>query len=84
VRQSDFRAKDKQKANAIEDQDRQSKLENCVTVDADDVYWNYIRLNGRPVAGKPGEYTAAMVQWGKAEKQRRDNIEECKLLYGPR
>lgn len=75
---------EKQKAKATEDQDRQSKLENCVTVDANDAYWNYIQLNGKPVAGRPGVYTAALVQWDQAEKRKRDKIEECKLLYEPR
>ncbi|MGA3136686.1 MAG: hypothetical protein ABSC88_11900 [Terracidiphilus sp.] len=75
---------DKQKAKEAADQERQDKLEECVKIDADDVYWTYIRLNGKPVANKPGTYTAPQYQWDQAEKQKRDKIEECKLLYGPR
>lgn len=63
---------------------RQEKLEGCVEIDADTVYWNYIKLNGKAVAGKPGMYTAAQYHWDQAEKMKRDKVEECKLLYGPR
>jgi cell division protein FtsB len=33
-------------ATALEDSNRQQKLEGCVTVDADQVYWSYMKLNG--------------------------------------
>jgi hypothetical protein len=75
---------EKQKAKATEDQDRQSKLENCVKIDADAAYWEYIRLNGNPAAGKPGAYTAPQYVWANAENAKKEKIEECKLLYGPR
>ena len=75
---------EKQKDKATADQDRQSKLENCINIDAHEAYWSYIRLNGKEVAGKPGVYTAAAFQWNEAEKRNKDKIEECKLLYGPR
>jgi hypothetical protein len=75
---------EKQKAKAAEDQDRQSKLENCINVESDQKYWSYIELNGHPVSGKPGTYTAPGYVWDNAEKQKKDKVEECKLLYGLR
>jgi hypothetical protein len=75
---------EKQKDKAAADQDRQSKLKNCIKVDADEEYWGYIRLNRKEVAGKPGRYTAPMYDWNEAEKKKKGKIEECKLLYGPR
>src|ERR1039458_2931116 len=63
------------------DRDRQEKLENCVNFEADQVYWNYIQLNGKPVQGKLGTYTAAQYQWDHAEKMKTDKEEECRLLY---
>jgi len=75
---------EKEKAKATEDKDRQSKLEECVNVEADQSYWEYVRLNGKAVAGKPGTYTAPVFVWDAAEKQKRDKVEECKLLYGSR
>src|ERR1700722_15825313 len=33
-------------ATALEDSNRQQKLESCVTVDADQAYWSYMKLNG--------------------------------------
>jgi hypothetical protein len=74
----------KEKAKETANEARQALLETCVNIDADQVYWDYIHLNGKPVAGKPGTYTAPQYQWNEAEKQKKDKIEECKLLYGPR
>jgi hypothetical protein len=75
---------ERQKEKAAVDQDRQSKLENCIKVDAEEEYWGYIRLNGKEVVGKPGQYSAPVFQWSQAERKKKDKIEECKLLYGPR
>jgi 3-phenylpropionate/cinnamic acid dioxygenase small subunit len=74
----------KEKAKATADQDRQSKLESCVNVDADQEYWTYIRLNGKAVLGKPGQYTAFTSDWNEAARRKKDKIDECKLMYGPR
>jgi hypothetical protein len=63
---------------------RLEQLEGCVKYDADDVYWNYIKLNGTAVPGHPGQYRAPQSDWDHAERIKRDKIEECKLLYGPR
>ena len=55
-----------------------------MNVDAEAVYWTYIRLNGTAVPGKPGEYQASHYAWTNAAKMKSDKLEECKLLYGPR
>ncbi len=74
----------KEKSKDTAREARQTELETCVNVTADYEYWEYIRLNGKPVAGKPGTYTAPQYVWNNAEKEKKDKIEECKLLYGPR
>lgn len=75
---------EQQRARERADRDRQEKLENCVEVDANEVYWNYIKLNGKAVDAHPGQYRAPQSDWDHAEKIKRDKVEECKLLYGPR
>ncbi len=75
---------EKQRAKDNADSDRQDKLEHCVNIEADAVYWDYVKLNGKPVSGEPGTYTATQYHWDHAEKMKRDKVEECKLLYGPR
>jgi hypothetical protein len=71
-------SEDAQKAK----EDRQSKLEAFIDIDADLEYWNYIKLNGKPVPGKPGIYTAPTYQWDEAQKRKKEKVEECKVLYG--
>ncbi len=68
------------KTAAQEDSDRRQKLEACVTVDADEVYWAYVRINGTKKGG--GTYFAPQYVWDQARRQKLDKIEECKLLYG--
>ncbi|SRR5258707_13995206 len=63
-----------------EDANRRQQLENCVTIEADATYWQYVRLNGKMV--KEGEYSASQFIWDQARRQKMDKIEECKLLYG--
>lgn len=70
------------KAAAQEDADRRQRLENCVTADANETYWNYIRLNGK--IKSEGTYLAPQYVWDQARRQKLDKIEECKLLYGAR
>jgi hypothetical protein len=62
--------------------ERQKNLENCVTVDAHDAYWDYVKLNGKPATNNPGAYSAPRYVWDLAQKQKDSKIEECKLLYG--
>lgn len=74
----------RQKTEDAVNQERQKNLESCVNVDAGVEYWNYIQLNGKPVTGKPGEYTAPQYVWDQAENRKKEKVGECKLLYGPR
>jgi hypothetical protein len=38
-------------------EERKSAFQSC-EVDAETSYWNYVKLNGKEVPGKPGTYTA--------------------------
>jgi hypothetical protein len=67
------------KTSAQEDVSRRQQLENCVTTDANDTYWTYIRLNGK--LKSEGTYLAPQYVWDQARRQKLDKIEECKLLY---
>lgn len=60
--------------------DRRQKLESCVSVDADQAFWEYVRLNGTKKA--VDTYTAPQYVWDQARRRKLDKIEECKLLYG--
>src|SRR5262245_9110418 len=59
--------------------ERRQALETCVIVDAEEVYWRYIRLNGKSLVG--GSYQAPRYVWDEARKRKLDKIEECKLLF---
>jgi hypothetical protein len=63
-----------------DDAERRQKLENCITVQADEEYWSYMRING--TKKKEGEYWAPQYVWDRARRRKMDKIEECKLLYG--
>jgi hypothetical protein len=69
------------KASAQEDANRRQQLESCVTTDANEAYWSYVRLNGKLKSA--GTYFAPQYVWDEARRQKIDKIEECKLLYGP-
>jgi outer membrane murein-binding lipoprotein Lpp len=68
--------------NAAEkfDAERRQKLENCITVNADEAFWSYVRINGTKKG--EGTYFAPQYVWDQARRQKMDKIEECKLLYG--
>jgi len=69
------------KARAEEqDQEKQTKLEHCIE-GADDVYWQDVKLNGQPVEGKPGTYTAPRYVWDDAEKKKKAIIDACYKKY---
>jgi hypothetical protein len=68
------------KAFAEEDANRRQQLENCVTTDANETYWAYVRLNGK--LKTEGTYSAPQYVWDQARRQKLDKIDECKLLYG--
>jgi outer membrane murein-binding lipoprotein Lpp len=70
---------EKQAAAQIEASRRQ-RFETCISVDADEAYWAYMRINGTKKAGDT--YFAPQYVWDQARRQKMDKIEECKLLYG--
>jgi hypothetical protein len=65
-----------------EDASRRLQFQTCVTVDADEAYWSYVRING--TKKDADTYFAPQYVWDQARRQKLDKIEECKLLYGPR
>jgi len=68
------------KASAEVDADRRQRLENCITTDANETYWAFVRLNGK--MKNEGTYSASQYVWDQARQRKVDKIEECKLLYG--
>jgi len=63
-----------------QDQEKQTKLEKYID-DADDVYWQHVKLNGQPVEGKPGTYTAPRWVWDDADKKKKTIIDACYKKY---
>lgn len=55
---------------------RSSYLAACQSK-AENVYWNYVKLNGTPVEGQPGVYNAPQYTWDEAKQQRQDKLDEC-------
>ena len=50
-----------------------------MTVDADQAYWSYMKLNGTKKGD--GSYWANAYTWDQARRVKMDKVEECKLLY---
>jgi hypothetical protein len=77
----DAKTEKAQKAAAEEDAEskRQTKVLDC-QVNADKEYWDYIKLNGKPVAGKLGTYSAPTSTWDQARKRKDDAYKECMAL----
>jgi hypothetical protein len=81
-----FRALQSEKATREEDEKSQAELnqrlrEACLD-DAEKDYWDYVKLNGKPVPGKEGTYTASTFIWDAAAKRKKDAIAECQVRYG--
>jgi hypothetical protein len=70
---------EKSRADIAADEERRHSLEQCVRVDAENAYWDYVRLNAKKAAGDT--WSGPQYMWESARKQRLDKIEECKLLY---
>jgi hypothetical protein len=68
------------KESAQMDADRRQRLENCITTEANESYWAFVRLNGKMKS--EGTYSASQYVWDQARQRKKDKIEECKLLYG--
>ena len=43
----------------------------------DNVYQNYVKLNGAPVAGRDDVYTAPQYVWDRARQEKQDQVNEC-------
>jgi len=56
-------------------------LYNACVSDAEDSYWSYIKLNGRPIAKKAGAYSAPMYVWNAADKKKKAALDECYRQY---
>jgi hypothetical protein len=55
---------------------RQMDLDFCTSA-AEDLYWEYVKLNGQAVEGKPSVYTAPQHVWDRAEKRKKAALDEC-------
>ncbi|WP_153013635.1 hypothetical protein [Deinococcus grandis] len=82
--QAELQAKQKeleiaqQKVQAEQDaRNKRSVYLAACQVKAENVYWNYIKLNGEPVAGQPGVYNAPQYTWDEAKSQKQDKLDEC-------
>ena len=71
-----------QKAQAAQDQIREQNQEKekrsvylaACQSKAENVSWNYIKLNGTPQEGQPGGYNAPQYTWDEAKRQKQDNL----------
>ncbi|SRR6266496_142737 len=61
----------------VEAAGNEAALDSC-TDEAEDEYWSYVKLNGQPVTGKPGVYTAPQYIWDDAAKRKKAAL-ECVL-----
>jgi hypothetical protein len=64
----------------IANQSRKLEFDSCVE-EADLEYWNYVKLNGKPIAGKPGAYNAPVTVWEVADKRKINAVAECHRLH---
>jgi outer membrane murein-binding lipoprotein Lpp len=72
---------DQSKKAKAETEQRRQQLEQCVKDEANDAYWSVIKLNAT-YNPKNGNWTGPSYAFDRAERAKRDKIEECKLLYG--
>jgi hypothetical protein len=77
----DLKAEKAAKAKAEEEAEanRQTKVLGCQG-EADRAYWDYVKLNGKPLAGKPGTYSAPTSTWDQARRRKEDSYKECMAL----
>lgn len=56
-------------------------LDEC-TKEADNLYWEYVKLNGgKEDLKRPGIYTASRYVWEQAEKNKKAALDECYKKY---
>ena len=58
---------------------RKRLMNTCISL-ADDVYWEYMKLNGKK--NSDGTITAPLSDWKRAEEKKQIAIEICELKYG--
>ena len=68
-----------QKQEALQEETRKRLMNTCISL-ADDVYWEYMELNGKKNAD--GTITAPSSDWKRAEEKKQIAIEICELKYG--
>jgi len=69
---------DAQKAKVTADSTSETRFKQCVT-SADDDFTGAIRLNG--TKNRDGSYAVPTSSLEQMQRQKRDRLEECKLLY---
>jgi hypothetical protein len=55
-------------------------LQLCLD-EADETYWDYIRLNGTEVKGKIGVWNATQYDWNEAQKRKEAKEKVCLAKY---
>ena len=80
IEQKKIDEEDAKRRAEIARQEKEELLSDC-TSNAEDVYWNYIKLNGTPVEGKPGVYSAPQYVWDRAAKSKKTVLDECYRKY---
>jgi hypothetical protein len=83
--QQKYRDSQKEKvAKEAEEKDKQDFQKAMVSAckgDAETSYLSYVKLNGQPVPGQPGTYTAAQAVWDYADRRKTAMINECYRQY---
>lgn len=72
--------REKEEKEKVEAESRETQFQLCVD-SAEQEYWNYVKLNGKPVPGKLSTYTAPMYVWNEAEKKKKESLAECHRRY---
>ena|ERR1700693_6141763 len=70
---------DKAKADEEAETAHLAKVLRC-QANADQAYWDYVKLNGTAVVGKAGTYTASKYIWEEAQKRKDNSHKECMAL----
>ena len=70
----------KESQRSIGKESAQTEYDTCLE-DARKKFNRDLELNGKPVSGKPGTYTAPSTIMNEIEKQQSGNIEACRRQY---
>ena len=70
--------KAQQEAQAAQDaRDKRSSYLAACQRKGENVYLNYVKLNGTPVEGQDGVYNAPQYVWDRARQEKQDQLDEC-------